>query len=454
MMTSTNITDEQRQQSRDTLTPECEPAIISRAYRSLFPSPVIVIDDSDDGGSANDSDSTNSTGTFDVYIGIVIDQQDVDFVLVEHILRDQTTGAITFRGVPFLRACHMSARLPAKPNEVCMVVHWDQDTGCQELVDISPPDIQNSLPLIITNATYPVFNKHHFHPDFPDRRGCRKKQVEASLARIQAHEVDDERYRVSQQVLSNRWRNVTIKGGSYEPERESDAYDIDLDMETAPRETQSRGQKYTMFDACCGAGGVSRGALMAGFKVQSAVDMAPEVWLTYEANFPDTDLFRMPLDKFITHRPQTKVDVLHFSPPCQYFSPAHTHNSPNDDNNIFAMFGGNQLLHVLRPRIATVEQTLGLAFPSHAVYFHSLIGDFTQHGYSVRWKVVNLATWGAAQERKRLIIIAAAPGEALPPFPNPTHGQGPGLQPFNSIFRVLSSLKEGDDLHDLDHVQS
>ncbi|KAF9771594.1 hypothetical protein IL306_010743 [Fusarium sp. DS 682] len=150
-----------------------------------------------------------------------------------------------------------------------------------------------------------------------------------------------------------------------------------------------------------------------------------------------------------------RVDVLHFSPPCQFFSPAHTHASVHDDDNIFALYGCNELLNKLRPRIITVEQTFGLTHDRHEEYFNGFLGDFTQHGYSIRWRVIKLCTWGAAQDRKRLIIIAAAPGERLPTFPRATHSQegGDGLLPYNSIGKALRGIRPGDDLHDLDIVQ-
>ncbi|KAF7548144.1 hypothetical protein G7Z17_g7246 [Cylindrodendrum hubeiense] len=210
-----------------------------------------------------------------------------------------------------------------------------------------------------------------------------------------------------------------------------------------------------LVDVC--AGGVSRGAQMAGFKVEYAVDKAEEVWDTYKTNFPDTQLFKMSLDEFLSDpgNGHLRVDVLHFSPPCQYFSPAHTWAAAHDDENIFALFSCNQLLKKTRPRIITVEQTFGLTHSRHAEYCRAFLGDFTQFGYSVRWKVVRLCTWGAAQDRKRLIIIAAAPGERLPPFPAATHsqdGEG-GLLPYNSIQRALGGVRRGDDLHDLQNVK-
>ncbi|RGP62671.1 DNA cytosine-5-methyltransferase [Fusarium longipes] len=285
-------------------------------------------------------------------------------------------------------------------------------------------------------------------------RGIPFIKVSAACAKLprKANEVSQPQFKVSDEVLRNRWRGNTVKGGSWIPS--ALGHTIDLESGAQENNTRSHGQRYTMFDSCSGAGGVSRGALMAGFRIQYAIDKAPEVWDTYRINFPETELFRMSLDKFLSdsHTSHKRVDVLHFSPPCQFFSPAHTHASEHDDENIFALYGCNQLLKKLRPRIITVEQTFGLTHDRHEEYFNTFLQDFTQHNYSVRWKVVKLCTWGAAQDRKRLIIIAAAPGERLPPFPDSTHGNEAGLKPYTTIGKAIRGIRHGDDLHDLDNV--
>ncbi|KAF5621744.1 DNA (cytosine-5-)-methyltransferase [Fusarium sp. NRRL 52700] len=357
----------------------------------------------------------------------------IEFILIKILVRCRSTNAIKIRGTPFLRNRSALAKLPKKPNEVCMLICRDDDTDNEEVTDIST---SQKLEVCYTG------------------QGSRRKQIEESLVRIDSSEVSRREYRISDEILRNRWRGTTAKGGSWNPF--SGGHLIDLESERPNEEDRSHGQQYTLFDSCSGAGGVSRGALMAGFKVRYALDKAPEVWNTYQANFPETELFKMSLDQFLSSAQTShmRVDVLHFSPPCQFFSPAHTHASEHDDANIFALYGCNQLLRKLRPRIITVEQTFGLTHDRHEEYFNGFLGDFTQHGYSIRWRVIRLCTWGAAQDRKRLIIIAAAPGERLPTFPQATHSQEGGhrLLPYNSIGKALRGIHAGDDLHDLDNV--
>ncbi|CAG7562302.1 unnamed protein product [Fusarium equiseti] len=363
----------------------------------------------------------------------------VDYVLVKAVIRCQLTNTVKIRGTPFIRARSACAKLPKKKNELCMLIYLDEGKS-EEYVDIAPADVIQLCCLIKLEVCF-------------TGQGSRRRQTEEAFIHIHSTEAQTQ-FKVCDEVLRNRWRGDTTRGGSWLPSASYNS--IDLESNATDTKVRSRGQKYTMFDSCSGAGGVSRGALMAGFKVQYAIDKAPEVWNTYQTNFTNTELFRMPLDQLLLdhHIGHMRVDVLHFSPPCQFFSPAHTHASVHDDENIFALYGCNQLLRKLRPRIVTVEQTFGLAHDRHEEHFHALIQDFTQHNYSIRWKVVRLCTWGAAQDRKRLILIAAAPGERLPPFPAPTHGNEDGLIPYNTIGKVLRGIRPGDDLHDLDNVQN
>lgn len=404
----------------------------------------------------------------------------VHFVVVKAIVRN-CMGEVTIRGLPLIRNRSLAAKLPKKINEVCHILHIAQGDPDETpaFINVGVEWIVRKRSLIVTNASWPKYKSGNLHPftDTEDGRVVdedngplvcrwkfriisvtqdhRSKPVEEVVERIYASEVTDAMYRVSDEVLCHEWRGGRIPGGSWSPTNPSQppvgVIELDGPRTSRPQQRQP-GQKYTVFDSFAGAGGVSRGAQMAGMVVTHAVDKAEDVWSTYKANFPKTKLFRGSVDEFIRrNRQHIRVDILHLSPPCQYFSPAHTHKGVNDDENIFALFSCNSLINKVRPRIITVEQTFGLTQERHQEYLHILINDFTQFGYSVRWKIVRLCTWGSAQDRKRLIMIAAAPGEKLPPFPQPTHserGSG-GLKPHTTIRKALSRIRAGDSLHNL-----
>ncbi len=415
----------------------------------------------------------------------------VEFLQIT-IIVGQQNGDVVLRGMPFSRTRNLLGKLPKKLNEVCKLLHIKR--GSERLLEDAPMlfdvyyhDAIRKRHLIYTNAIYPD-NCSASITTPPDRshsgrsrrrhdnrgllvcrwalkvifvpQGRRSKPEEEALERLSSEEVSDP-YKHSEETLCNRWRGGRARGGSWDEKQPYTGAGtlVDLEDEASGHFSNAcRGsRRYTLFDAFSGAGGVSRGAQTVGFKILYAVDKSPDVWETYQQNFPETVLYGMSVDQFIqsTQNEPIRVDVLHLSPPCQYFSPAHTHQSVHDDDNIFALFGCNELINKTRPRIITVEQTFGITQDRHHHYLRCLIGDFTQFGYSVRWKVVRLCTWGSAQDRKRLVVIAAAPGESLPPFPQATHSDGgrDGLEPFTTVRQAISGIRHTDSLQDLRRVK-
>ena len=396
---------------------------------------------------------------------LMIGPYKVSYLLIEIIIEDRL-GNLSIRGLPLARTCNLQGKLPRKPNEVCRILQFDDNNVHPAFTHVDKGAVISKRKLTLTNTLYPRYARSEnivCRWDFQIHtvtRGRTSKRVEEVLERIQASDVPDKTYCKRDDILCSAWRGGRVLGGSWIGDSSTLPVDtIDLEDRDLIREATNRqeGQKYTLFDSFSGAGGVSRGAQMSGFKVMYAVDKEETTWATYRMNFPDTQLYKCRVDQFIdrARKDHIRVDFLHLSPPCQYFSPAKTRPSAHDDENIFALYSCNALIHKLRPRIITVEQTFGIMHSRHQEYFHGFLNDFTQYGYSVRWKIVRLCTWGCAQDRKRLIMIAAAPGEKLPPFPKATHCETRrlGLRPFATIRKVLHSIRHRDDLHDLDTVK-
>lgn len=391
----------------------------------------------------------------------------VSFLVIELITQD-CDGVISIRGLPLARSRDLLGKLPPKSYEVCRILQYDNCEPCPALLSVNLGAVIAKRNLVMTNALYP---RHSGNGNVVCRwdfkmytitTGRASKPVEEALERVDANDVGLGHYRESDDVLCQVWRGGRKAGGSWRGDTIKAAFpvgtiELDGNPNNSPNVHRLPGQKYTVFDSFSGAGGVSRGAQMSGFKVTHAVDKAADVWDTYHTNFQSTQLYRCSVDEFIVRarKEHIRVDILHLSPPCQFFSPAHTHQAAHDDENIFALFSCNALINKVRPRLITVEQTFGITHDRHQEYLRGLINDFTQFGYSVRWKIVRLCTWGSAQDRKRLIMIAAAPGEKLPPFPKPTHSETGrrGMKPFTTMRKALSGVRRGDDLHDLDTVR-
>jgi DNA (cytosine-5)-methyltransferase 1 len=212
--------------------------------------------------------------------------------------------------------------------------------------------------------------------------------------------------------------------------------------------TKGPRDRYTFGDICTGAGGMASGARQAGLKMNFLLDHWPAAYKTLCLNFTNmhTKVLLKTIYEFCTNEwtgvYYEHVDILHISFPCQPHSAVHTVPGKNDADNIATSYSVGEILERCKPRIVTFEQTSGIVTHRGGHHFRALLKQIRDAGYNVRWQICNLAWYGNVQPRKRLIIIAACPGEILPSFPEPTHG--PGKLPFvtvNDVLQKISHLK-------------
>jgi DNA (cytosine-5)-methyltransferase 1 len=139
---------------------------------------------------------------------------------------------------------------------------------------------------------------------------------------------------------------------------------------------------------------------MAGLHPKWAMDNWAAATQTFKMNFPDVHVYEMWADQFVSlarrmgkGSDELKVDILHLSPPCQYFSPAHTIEGKDDDMNTASLFACGEIIDAVKPRIVTLEQTAGIIHPKHRPYFNALVNMFTNLNFSIRWQVAPLQDW-------------------------------------------------------------
>jgi DNA (cytosine-5)-methyltransferase 1 len=163
------------------------------------------------------------------------------------------------------------------------------------------------------------------------------------------------------------------------------------------RTVRTAGQKLTYGDAFCGAGGATRGATMAGLRALWGFDHWEHACETWRANFPYATCYHEDAHGFVQFAKRfphlVKVDILHLSPPCQFFSPAHTINGCDDEMNTASLFAVLDVIRVSKPRIVTLEQTFGICHPRFRFYFNALVHMFTAQDFSIRWAIIPLAQW-------------------------------------------------------------
>lgn len=338
-----------------------------------------------------------------------IGEWDIQFLEVKSIWVGSETDIVFIRGIPYSRNRSLKGLLEAKRNEVCQILLVDADDVRpdeeQTLLEITPKQILMRRSCNKTNAEYPRFRygddpscrpmtmtereekaaltcRWKMRLEYQDaryRKSCKSSSV--TLVHLLERDIKDSRYRVSDQSLRIAWNK---------------------DARPGP------GHRYTFADMFCGSGGASRGAVSKGLEVCATPGARESLWiltdvypqlvlavdhwdaacLSYSRNFPQACLLNMDITDFIASDvPCPRVDILHISPPCQFWSPVHTRAGQNDEVNIAALFVCLELTKKLRPRIVTLEQTFGLTHAKHAPFFNSLIGSFTHLGYSIQWLV-------------------------------------------------------------------
>ncbi|KAK3693973.1 S-adenosyl-L-methionine-dependent methyltransferase [Podospora appendiculata] len=419
-------------------------------------------------------------------VGMVVEidkipDRHVRFFKINSIAWDPARNEHLLRGWGFARCRDLSGILPRKLNECAMIVQFDNLDPRpwleQALISIKLESVRRVRVLVVTNAPFP---KHRFETrdlvrkgkDWIEKRGplvCRYRYMvyfnqrprnplpcEWALVRM-AQDDADPGFQEADHLQLNQWRGCKVRGGSYIPNGiERPVLDLEADDDPLHAQLVRRlpGQRYSAGDAFAGAGGASRGMEMAGLRLVFAIDHWHHAVASLRSNFPHTDVHERDVADFVTDESHNyRVDFLHLSPPCQVWSPAHTRPGRNDEDNIAALFSCTHLIEKVRPRLFTVEQTFGMLHRQFKPYFNTLVQGFTAHGYSVRWKVVHLATFGLPQPRRRLIMIGAGPGEKLPPFPEPTHSKdhhlSHGLKPLVSAQQALAPIARlpGSILH-------
>ena len=98
------------------------------------------------------------------------------------------------------------------------------------------------------------------------------------------------------------------------------------------------------------------------------------------------------------------ADVIVAGPPCQGFSTAGL-NDPDDDRNNHVL-NVARIASMIRPKVVLIENVRGLLSPKNSKHFERTVTLLRENGYSVSSSIYNLADYGIAQRRVRVLIVA------------------------------------------------
>lgn len=182
--------------------------------------------------------------------------------------------------------------------------------------------------------------------------------------------------------------------------------------------------KYKVLDMFCGAGGLSKGFIDAGYEVSYGVDFDDAALKTFEKNHTNAKGLKLNLfdDKdmrnLIEIVRKEKIDVIIGGPPCQGFSLAGKRKENDDRNKLYERMV--ELASIVKPKIILLENVPGLATLYDGKAKKRILEDFRKLGYNMTEpKVLYAPDYGIPQIRKRLFFVGILDGDKEFQYPKP-----------------------------------
>jgi len=183
----------------------------------------------------------------------------------------------------------------------------------------------------------------------------------------------------------------------------------------------------TLVDLFAGAGGLSCGLEMAGFRPVLANELVPAYAETYRHNHPDTDLIigdvRQLCATNIRQRlgvEKGEIDLLAGGPPCQGFSINAPIRSLDDErNHLFREY--IRIARELLPKAILIENVPGIISMGKGTVVAQIYKELESLGYSIKHRILFAGHYGVPQTRFRTIFLAIKGTEQSIEFPEPVY---------------------------------
>ncbi|XP_027811054.2 DNA (cytosine-5)-methyltransferase 1 isoform X1 [Marmota flaviventris] len=207
--------------------------------------------------------------------------------------------------------------------------------------------------------------------------------------------------------------------------------------EPSEPETAIKLPKLRTLDVFSGCGGLSEGFHQAGVsETLWAIEMWDPAAQAFRLNNPRSTVFTEDCNvllKLVMAGEKTNsrgqrlpqkgdVEMLCGGPPCQGFSGMNRFNS-----RTYSKFKNSLVVSFLsycdyyRPRFFLLENVRNFVSFKRSMVLKLTLRCLVCMGYQCTFGVLQAGQYGVAQTRRRAIILAAAPGEKLPLFPEPLH---------------------------------
>jgi len=171
---------------------------------------------------------------------------------------------------------------------------------------------------------------------------------------------------------------------------------------------------FRALDLFSGAGGLSQGLVDAGFEIVAAVENWEPAVLSYQANFPNhvtlrRDIGQLATEGFDELKSFGALDLLVGGPPCQGFSIQRIGHDQDDRNDLIIGFA--RAVAELKPRMFLMENVPGLLGHRGKKIASEFVRQVTAAGYDVDCKILDAASYGVPQIRRRVFFVGWIRGD-------------------------------------------
>lgn len=153
-----------------------------------------------------------------------------------------------------------------------------------------------------------------------------------------------------------------------------------------------------------GAGGLDLGFERAGFDIPVANEFDKNIWATFKANHPNTNLIEGDIKNISTDELPADADGIIGGPPCQSWSEAGSRKGIEDARGQL-FYEYIRILKAIRPKFFLAENVSGMLADRHNYAVQNILRLFGEAGYDVTMNLVNAKNYGVAEERKRVFYI-------------------------------------------------
>lgn len=164
-------------------------------------------------------------------------------------------------------------------------------------------------------------------------------------------------------------------------------------------------------DLFCGAGGLTYGLASAGVRVVAGVDIDQECRYPYETNnlaqFVNQSISCLTVEHLKALFGNANIRILAGCAPCQPFS-TYSYRYDIKRSGQWSLLGHfGRLVRTVFPDLVVMEN-VPLVY-RHEV-FHNFIRTLTRKGYNVYHDVIDCASYGLPQKRRRMVLLASLHG--------------------------------------------